>query len=226
MRKWRFEKWILFSIVVFVAFLMASMPISADDKKEKINILGGLGMSADNAKVFIDFGAEFKMSNGFYLQALINYDLSKNDYYDSYYPYPDYIGYYPGNFSVGASVGRFYGINVYSVFKQRVSRKVRFYVKGGVTGIFHSVPLYRDYYYGYAVNDTDAFLGLAGGLGVEYQVGKRVYWTTGATYKKIFGYDDNLEENPEAINRFIIHTGIVFSVKTGKKSKEDDYYSF
>lgn len=170
------KKWILSGL-----FVLMILPLSAAAKQ--INIMGGVGFAfSDIEGAMIELGVELQMVKGFFLQ------LTAGSYLDDQSGgggWDDYILYYGGALHTPLRITtRPYSLDLYSVFKLRVSRQLKVFGKAGVHAAFY-LQSYWDDYYGYSGPREDG-VGTAFGLGMEHLLTERLAIMAGVTYKMIF----------------------------------------
>ncbi|MCP4158202.1 MAG: hypothetical protein GY757_61450 [bacterium] len=200
-------------IMVFLFLIATAVPVEAKD----VSILGGFGLTtAASDSLCIDLGIEFQLGGNFYLQLLANTDFGSDDSrYGGYYPgssLPGSISYGWGGLDIGLG-GKLYGLNVYGVFRRRLSNTLLFFFKGGGHFTFYSG---KDYVVesGIAYYDDWSWqgLGAAAGLGLEYLLNERIGLLFGGTYKRLFNGEPPHPDSGST-SWFKIYTGINLRVQ-------------
>lgn len=169
------KKWMIPGLLVLLM-----LPISAAGKQ--INIIGGVGFAfADVEGAMIELGVELQMVKGFFLQ------LTGASYLDDQGrgAWDDYIVYYGGMLHSPMRItSRPYSLDLYSVYKLRVSRKLKVFGKAGVHAAFY-IRSYWDDFYNYSGPREDG-VGTAFGIGMEHLLTERLAIVVGGTYKMLF----------------------------------------
>lgn len=202
------KKWLLPGLLVLVMF-----PLSAVGKQ--INVVGGVGFAfSDIEGTMIELGVELQMVSDFYLQ------LTAGSYLDdrSRGGWGGYIGYYGGTLYAPLQISsRPYSLDLYGVYKLRVSKETRIFGKAGVHAAFYLQSFWDDYY-GYSGPQKDG-VGTAFGIGMEHMLTERLAVMVGVTYKMLFdgGSLPGAENNTRW---FMLSLGLNYNVNRSKFAGE------
>lgn len=151
-------------ITVMVLFANA-VPLSADDGRG-LSVFGGFGFALNDFKGFcLVLGTEIQINEKFYAQFLL-------DYYPS-----------AGEKSVEGAGNSVYGINLYGVFKQPISERLKLFAKAGV---HYTVMEGASYFWGMYFTEAQSKFGVGAGFGAEYDLNEKLSLLLGATVKLIF----------------------------------------
>ena len=157
-------KKILACITVLVVMAAMSTSLYA------VNLFGNVGLAASDLEgLFIDVGAEVKITNNFYGQVLFDYYFS------------------PSGEDIEGLDDSAYGFNLYGVYKFTGSGPLNLFAKAGVHYTTVKISASGG---GYSLSAESSDFGLAGGLGVEYSLSEQVALVLGATAKLIFPEGD------------------------------------
>ncbi len=175
------KKWILHGVLI-----LAMLPLSAAGKQ--VNIVGGVGFAfSDIEGAMIELGVELQMVEGFFLQLTAGSYLDDRPGGGGYGWYGGHapVVYYGGTLHTPLGVSsRPYCLDLYSVYKIRVSRKLKVFGKAGVHAAFY-LESYWDDYSGYSGPQKDG-VGTAFGIGTEHLLTERLALVVGGTYKMLF----------------------------------------
>jgi hypothetical protein len=204
-------------------FLAAGLQAEGAKKKRgknfnenKVNVVGAFGVSSSrfSEEVMIDLGLEFRLGGPFFLQVLANSHIGEDRYYDRYYdPFYSPYTYYGGNYgSVGLSLNTLHGVSTYGMVKTGMSRHLVFYLKGGISYTFYTDDNYsrrQGVYFRRKING----MGVGGGAGLEYIIGKRFAVSLGGTYKKLITGNTVPAGSIDGLDWLKFHLGAFFRLK-------------
>jgi len=157
-------KKILVCVTVLVVLAAMSTSLCA------INLFGNVGLAASDLEgLFVDLGAELKITNNFYGQVLVDYYFS------------------PTGEDIEGLDDSAYGFNLYGVYKFTGSGSLNLFAKAGVH--YTTVKMSASGG-GFSVSAESSDFGIGGGLGVEYSMSEQVALVLGATAKLIFSEGD------------------------------------
>ena len=168
-------------LILFVTLGTSGFLMGYDYKQN--SLFAGLGFaSSDFEGVLIEGGIEFGLSKNIYVKALVDYyfdPLGKDE---------------PEDISVKA-----YGLNVYFVYKLRLSKKLNLFGQSGInlTTIKETMGF---------MSVTSGNFGIGVGSGIEYMFKPRMGIHCGATYKYVFMAGENLRW-------YKFYLGFVFRLK-------------
>ena len=130
------------------------------------NLFGNVGLATSDLEgLFVDVGAEVKLSNNFYGQVLFDYYFN------------------PTGEDIEGLDDSAYGFNLYGVYKFTGSGPLNLFAKAGVHYTTIKMSASGG---GVTVSAESSDFGLAGGLGVEYALSEQAALVLGATAKLIF----------------------------------------
>jgi len=157
-------KKILSCVTVLVVLAAMSTSLCA------VNIFGNVGLATSDVEgLFVDIGAELKLSNNFYGQVLFDYYFS------------------PIGEDIPGLDDSAYGFNLYGVYKFTGSESLNLFAKAGVH--YTTVKMSASTG-GVTFSAESSDFGIGGGLGIEYSMSENVALVLGATAKLIFSEGD------------------------------------
>jgi|GEM_PF-4211675 len=160
---------ILVAIFMSVSFVNAAQEQGKGTVK-KISYFADLGIAfADFKGLYLDVGAEWKLTNSFSAQAIFDYYMNPIDVFEDW-----------EDLSSSA-----YGLGVYGQYKLKLLDKLALYAKAGLHCDF--VALNWDLWGEEIELDSKFHFGLGAGAGVDYKMNDMWAITGGLTFRTLFG---------------------------------------